>query len=579
MNRGAVKYVLTAAFAVFSFWFWFFLSPGTLRFLETTQIFPYTISHLVNAFGYPGGIAEYISEFCVQFFHIPFLGALFAAAGFCLLQILTWKTVESIRPGNEVLYSLSFVPGFCAWAFLCVLGSMFAAIVALVLVLGHFVLHVHHVRDVWWKIAMETALLYCVAGPVSILFPFFLILKAVSDRDFHQFLAALSGCLTWGLLPLLWGCFIQYTYIELYRGIGYLNTPGEYTATFYLLVASVVAVPLVASVFPRIKFGKVMSRVVFAGVSALVFGGGWLLVTHNCNPMLERIYEYDGLCCDRNWDGVLKKASERQPRTLSEISAVNLALAKKGTLLENMFNYPQPGPAALFPDYAVGYVITLTAGEAVYHSGMLNVARHYAFEEYESYPNYKPSARHMKRLAEIDLISGNQRTARKYLKELENTLFYGSWAKKWLASPASLPENPEYARLMTCRDTSRYLYNHSSDQDKRLMLRRLVDKGVEYHVPSDYLIAYDLLAKDLRSLIEDLTLVKFDGAVPKHVQEAACLLATFDLGCPPEILALASWETQDSFNSFQRALIENQPPAMLKSVYGKTYWYWFSSRK
>ena len=579
MKRDIEKYILTAAFAVFSFWFWFFLSSGTLRFLETTQIFPFTASHLGKALGYPGGISEYISEFCVQFFHISFCSSLAVTLAFCLLQALTWKAMKAIKPGHDALYPLSFVPAFCAWAFLCVLGSMFTAVVALILTLGYFAVRTRCVKDAWWKTVMETALLYYIAGPVSLLFPFLLLLKSLADKDFRHFISALAGGLAWGLLPLLWGCFIQYTYIELYRGIDYLNSPSEYTPLFYILIASAAAVPLSALLIPVKQSGKALYWTVFAVLSAGVFAGGWHFVTKHCNPLLERIYEYDKLCCDRDWNGILEKASERQPVSLSEITAVNLALAEKGTLLSEMFRYPQPGPTSLFPDYAAGYIVSLTASESVYHSGMLNVARHYSFEEYESYPNYRPSARHIKRLAEIDLVNGNVKTARKYLRKLEPTLFYGKWAKKYLADPGLISQNPEYAALMACRDTSRFMYNDSSDDDKRLILRRLVGKGIKYRIPSDYLIAYDLLAKDLRSLIGDLALVRFDGEVPKHVQEAVCLLGTFDLGCPPEILALASQETRDSFRAYQSALIENQAPAMLKSIYGKTYWYYFSTRK
>ena len=77
MLTGKGKYILTALFFAVSFWFWGVLAFGTLWFLETTQFFPYTGSHLAAALCYPGGISEYVSEFFVQFFHLR----LCAAAG------------------------------------------------------------------------------------------------------------------------------------------------------------------------------------------------------------------------------------------------------------------------------------------------------------------------------------------------------------------------------------------------------------------------------------------------------------------------------------------------------------------
>ena len=160
-------------------------------------------------------------------------------------------------------------------------------------------------------------------------------------------------------------------------GIDYLSTPEEYSLTFYVLMASTAVIAFL-SMLPRIH-GNIVASVIFGCLSVLVFAGGWTFVVRNCTPNLERIYEYDRLCCSRDWCGILDKAESRPPVSLAEISAVNLAMAKKGVLLSEMFRFLQPGPEALFPDYALGYVVALTAGESVYHSGLLNTARHYAF--------------------------------------------------------------------------------------------------------------------------------------------------------------------------------------------------------
>lgn len=578
MPASKGKYILTILFFALSFWFWGFLASGTLWFLETTQFFPYTGSHLAAAFCYPGGISEYVSEFFVQFFHLRICAALIVSLAFCLLQILMWKVMVSINGENHALFPLSFAVAFGAWAFMCVLGSMFTCIIALILTLGTCLIFESHVKGRLWLVIPVVALLYYVAGPVSLLLPLFLLFKAVARKDRHSALAAFAGGLIWGVLPAAWSMFVQYTTKELYMGIDYLSTPGEYSLTFFALVASVVVVALL-SMIPRIH-GKIVVPVVFGSLSVLTFAGGWTFVARNCNPDLERIYEYDRMCCSRDWSGILDKAGSRQPVSLAEISAVNLALAKRGELLSEMFRFIQPGPEALFPDYALGYVVALTAGEAVYHSGLLNTARHYSFEEYESYPNYRQSARHMKRLAEIDLINGNDEVARRYLWNLNNTLFYRHWAQTFLKDPAAVAFDVEYSALMQCRDTSRYLYNDSSDDDKRLMLRRLVERNRGgYDVPSEYLIAYDLLAKNLHSLAEDLGKVRFKGEIPAHVQEAVCLLSKFEPECDPSILGMASRETKDAFDGFQRALIDNRPPKWLKDNYGKTYWYYFSSKR
>lgn len=578
MPASKGKYILTILFFALSFWFWGFLASGTLWFLETTQFFPYTGSHLAAAFCYPGGISEYISEFFVQFFHLRICAALIVSLAFCLLQILMWKVMVSINGENGALFPLSFAVAFGAWAFMCVLGSMFTCVIALILTLGTCLIYVNHVKARQWLSMPVVALLYYVAGPVSLMFPLFLLFRAVVRKDRRSTIAAFAGGLIWGVLPAAWSMFVQYTPKELYVGIDYLSTLGEYSLTFFALMASVAVVTLL-SMIPRIH-GRIVVPVVFGCLSVLTFAGGWTFVVRNCNPDLERIYEYDRMCCSRDWGGIIGKAESRPPVSLAEISAVNLALAKKGTLLSEMFRFRQPGPEALFPDYALGYVVALTAGEAVYHSGLLNTARHYTFEEYESYPNYRQSARHMKRLAEIDLVNGNYKVARRYLWNLDKTLFYHGWARIFLKDPGAVASNDEYSSLMQCRDTSRYLYNDSSDDDKRLMLRRLVERNPNgYELPFEYLIAYDLLAKDLHSLAEDLGKVRFNGGIPAHVQEAACLLSKFEPECDTSVLDLVDHETRNAFDGFHKALVDNRPPKWLKDNYGKTYWYYFSSKK
>lgn len=578
MLTGKGKYILTALFFAVSFWFWGVLAFGTLWFLETTQFFPYTGSHLAAALCYPGGISEYVSEFFVQFFHLRLCAALLVSLAFCLLQVLMWKVMVSINGKNDALFPLSFVVAFGAWAFMCELGSMFTCVIALIVTMGTYLVYTNHVKRRQWLILPMVALLYYGAGPVSLLFPLLMLFKALAGKDLHLAVMAFAGGLLWATLPAVWSMFVQYTPKELYMGIDYLSTPEEYSLTFYVLMASTAVIAFL-SMLPRIH-GNIVASVIFGCLSVLVFAGGWTFVVRNCNPNLERIYEYDRLCCSRDWCGILDKAESRPPVSLAEISAVNLAMAKKGVLLSEMFRFLQPGPEALFPDYALGYVVALTAGESVYHSGLLNTARHYAFEEYESYPNYNQSARHMKRLAEIDLINGNHEVARRYLKNLDKTLFYHHWAKTFLKDPEAVASDVEYSALMQCRDTSRYLYNDSSDDDKRLMLRRLVEKNRgSYDVPSEYLIVYDLLAKDLRSLAEDLGRVRFKNGIPAHVQEAVCLLSKFESDCDPAVLKLAGQETKEAFDCYQRALIDSRSPKWLKDNFGKTYWYYFSSRK
>ena len=571
------KLIVTTIFAALSLWFWIILSPGTLRFLETTQFFPYTWTHLKEALLYPGGLAVYLSEFAVQFFLYAVPAGAIVTLSFLLLQYLCWLLLSVFcKSENDTWYALSHIPAFCAWAYLCVFGNMFSGIVALTIVLAAAAAYLR--TDNVCLAPLATLLLYYVAGPVTVVFAVIACIDIVRRKDMKSAVSALTCALVLAATPYVCSLFMQYTLRELYLGINCFNQPEVYTVTWYVLVASVPVLCIVALVLPR-RLSQALDWACFVMSALIVFGCGWLFMIKNCNPMLERIYEYDKMACRSDWDGILARGRKTPPASQAEATAIDLALAMKGTILSDMFRYYQPGYTALFPDYAQGYIVTLTAGESVYRAGLLNTARHYAYEEYESYPNFMISSRHMKRVAEIDLINGNYKLARRYLKDLSHTLFYRKWAMKYLADPESVSQDSEYSRLMQYVDSSDYLYSDTSDDDKREMLRRIVAKSGAFDVPAQYLLAYDLLARDLYSLRQDIRMVDFGGEVPSLVQQAAVMLsAAFD-DVTDEELSLADPGTVSRYADFQEALTEGKSAGYISGNFGSTYWYYYSSKR
>lgn len=588
-SRSFFKTTVSLAFFGLCFWFWAFLSHGTLRFHENAQFFPYTWTHVREALGYPGGIAVYISEFFVQFFLYAVPGGLVMAGACLLLHRLVWSlSLAACRreDGSVTAYVLCFIPSFCAWAFMCVFGDMFTGIVSLCMVLSYSLIMLKS-RVPALVAALSAALMYAIAGPMATIGLSVYLAAVLFRLDRRGILGAAAGLLISLASPYIWQYFVQYTLRELIIGIEYCHQPETYTTAFYILALSPLATLIVSSAALKVNLWtdiqsgglRALKPVVSVMVAVLVFGCGWVYVIRNCDPQYERIYEYDKMACAQDWDGILDKASKVPVRSLAEGTAVDLALAMKGMLLSDMFRYSQAGPSMLIPDYAAGYVVSLTAGESAFRAGLLNTARHYAFEEYESYPNFKISSRFMKRLAEIDLLNGNYEVAERFLTELSHTLFYRKWADTYLQDPTAITADPEYARLAACRDTSDYLYSDSSDDDKRLMLRRLAERSGGWSVAHEYLLAYDLLARDLWSLREDVRLCRFDGGIPVLVQQAMAMFDNaFDDVTDME-RALVMPDVKSSFADFQIALTEGKPGSWIESNFGRTYWYYYSRKK
>ena len=95
--------------AVFAFWMWGY--PQALSYQEQNQLFLFTWDYLLERLSLPGGFADWLSEFLVQFFYYRWAGALILALLAVLLQRLVWRAAR--KTGSEdrrSLYALSFVP-------------------------------------------------------------------------------------------------------------------------------------------------------------------------------------------------------------------------------------------------------------------------------------------------------------------------------------------------------------------------------------------------------------------------------------------------------------------------------------
>ena len=123
--------MLTAVFGVAVFCFWLFLMPHLMMAREQMQLFLWNTDYLWERLAVPGGLAQYLGEFVVQFFLNPVYGALWYVALFVAAQQLTWRLIR-----NKKYCLLSFVPSCILWYLACVPNIPMTPIVAVVLTLG-----------------------------------------------------------------------------------------------------------------------------------------------------------------------------------------------------------------------------------------------------------------------------------------------------------------------------------------------------------------------------------------------------------------------------------------------------------
>ncbi|MFW5492920.1 MAG: DUF6057 family protein, partial [Prevotella sp.] len=224
------------------------------------------------------------------------------------------------------------------------------------------------------------------------------------------------------------------------------------------------------------------------------------------------------------WQRIIDKAKRHQASSPMGVSCVNLALAMQNQLCDRLFEFYQNGAEGLFPTFTRDMTSPLPTAELFYRLGMINDAERYTFEAQEAIPNYRKSGRLTRRIAQCEIINGNYAVASKYLRLLENSLFYRGWAKRqerFLYNDQAVNADQEYGKLRYLRIKHHdYLFS-DQEMDQMLGLLFIDNKKYDNRMAYEYLIAYELLQCDLERFMNYYPLgrfVRFDH-IPYAIQQ------------------------------------------------------------
>ena len=535
--------ILSLLFAVAVALFWAFPYRCALSYQEQYQLFLFTPSYFTERISVPGGLADYVGEFITQFYYVYAIGAILLALVFFCLQRLTWVLMR--RSGvSQSWYLLSFIPAVALWALMGnenVLLSFAIALLAMEELMLHYIIVRDHSRGwvapaVYLLIAVPVG--YWLFGPVVIGVALSATYNPYRPYGTSQTLperAVKSNSQTlltpygWALLSVLyfvlivWLCghFLQYPYYKLFGGINYFRYPGIIPVMQWI-VAALFALPLVVFYLPRLE-GKKAVRAEIAQLTIIVLATVPLLHFSFDRATYELI-DYDYLVRTHQWQRIIEKAEKHQASSPMSVSCVNLALAMQGQLCDRLFEFYQNGAEGLFPTFTRDMTSPLPTAEVFYQLGMVNDAERYAFEAQEAIPNYRKSGRLTRRIAQCEIINGNYGVAAKYLRMLESSLFYRQWAKsqeRFLYNSAAVKADPEYGRLGDIR-IKRHDYLFSDQEMDQMLGLLLVDnKKYDNRMAYEYLIAYELLQRDVNRFMQYYPLgrfVQFDH-IPYAIQQ------------------------------------------------------------
>ena len=342
------------------------------------------------------------------------------------------------------------------------------------------------------------------------------------------------------------------------------ETGNLYQTRYTLVVLGFLALILLALQF-RKGWLRAVAAVVFVAAGAWALGSPY----HPDYGKLwgvpkldyERMIGLDVETARENWDRVLELS--RKDLFMEEASyCYNLALAMKGALGDKMLDHSQNHQyTLLFPVSSERAVFSNTlAGEAWFQLGDMTVAEQSTITSLQASPK-RTGARFLVRLAKVNLVTGEDAAARKYLDILSGTLFYGKWAR------SMMPEHQdEAARAQLAEARAKMIkgdFVHHSGYP-RPILQALLEADPGNRAARDYLLCYDLMCYDLDGFMEDYA----PEMVPGRLYSEAILIWLSRNGrLNPEEVARYGVDVSnvDRMGRF------GQNPSAFKN----TYWYYY----
>ena len=526
------KPLLSLLFGVAVVIFWTVPFVGGLCFQEQYQMFLFDIGYFLERIVLPGGLADYISEFLIQFYYMPVLGGAIIALLLMGIQAAVWGLMKQYGARHDFPgYLLSFLPSIALW---CAMGDQNVLLSFVVALFGALVIGWIHNRfhNRLVKVVFElvsTALVYWFLGPVVFLYAALMIgdtLKNAQQKDSILSGIGYSVCIL--VLTIAWILLttqtLQYPLYRIFAGLNYYRYPGAVSPLPFVVMVWAVVIPFLGMIpCHRKSLQKLQqSKVVIVLSYVLVIVASWFGIKASFDEMTYDLIDYDFLVRTEQWDKIIEKAEKKPATTPLSVSCVNLALSQKGMLADRLFEFYQNGGEGLFPTFTRDMISPVSTAEIFFRLGMVNDAERYMFEAQEAIPNYRKSARLTRRIIECEIINGNYQVAAKLLRRLQKTLFYSNWANQTMAllgNEKAINRHPVYGKLRKYREKKQDFLFSDREMDQMLGLLFLNDNHNK--MAYEYLMCYELLQRDMDKFMQYYPLGRFAGYdhIPRSFQE------------------------------------------------------------
>lgn len=591
-----------------------------LPFRGQQEMFLYDWGYVKGLLMHPGGLTELAAKFLVQFFTIPGAGVAITLAILGLNTLLVWKIMErTAGTGGRFPKVSTDSSKRKIWGIfpLCLLPSAFLAVslqdyysfyqgllayVAAVFCLWEYS-KIKSCRIPLLQGCMMTFGLFFLAGSVALLFAVRALLFDIFVKRPKSLLSIIYPALTLalGMLMIQTGEVVSALDAftpKMYYEVNILNMPEIHYVSWVMLSVCI----FIAACSRRLEVKTMAVKgSIFLSCAAATLGTYAYFSDVFRSEARTRLYQLECMSTNGDWDGIIRLLG-RDVRSQNEANYLNMALAEKGILSEDLFKYRQNGPASLINDVkAQSDMDLLRLGRVLFAMGNMSAAQSMAFNANQAFGDNVPSMLGM--ILQIDLMRGSYATAEKYIRLMEKSPLHSKWAasrRAFLWNDIAVENDKVLGngrKDLECEDAF-VLYTNPMDD-----LFRIVDANPSDEKAMEYALSYLMLAKDMDNVV---------GFVEKHFGEPAlktlptpaqeCLLFYYDYygtmnvgfavshGMPQEEVKrrqaydldwiLAHGVTEENlarFRSFKEkygkaARLQNPRSAM--AAYRKTFWYY-----
>ncbi|MDY3068833.1 MAG: DUF6057 family protein [Parabacteroides sp.] len=557
--------------------FYYFLVFGVFvfRYQEESQLFIPALWNVSEQYLVPGGFIAFVGQFLIQCYHLPMFSVLVNTA---LLISVSAVIHRLLQEYNNYCYNfpLSLIP--VCWLMNVGIRNNYLidGNVALLLMLLS-VIPLLYMKDrimITLYSLFSTVLLFVLGGNIAIYYSIFLsvysiTLHAKSNLRFYP-LASLFPALIVLLFPVELGLYAPFT--EAFKPEEYLEI--QLLPDYYINYAWMIfCVILLVVVFISFALSFLNSKTKKDIASVLCFGA--LFFTLSCNmpdntdKQNRMLNELSFLSDEEQWDAIINKYKNRNINDYISLNYLNMALAKKGMLAENMFAFDQKGPKSLVAPWNRTLYMDNLLCDIHFMTGDLAMSESYALDAMTQ-SKRGGNTRALRRLVQINLLRGEYALAGKYIALLEQMPFYKEWADEYsgyLYEPERMFDNLELKGKIVPPD--------SLDNLMSLMTTEKLWNvhTAENRIGWEYLGCYYLLDKNLgkfNSYIEESGVEH----LPRHFQEALLIEGSDSVSNK-----LVSDKTRQRFESFRKVMVHfsknNGDVSAIYNEFGDTYWFYY----